>query len=318
MNNIVVTGGLGFIGSHFVEAYRKKFPKSKITVIDKYGVGADLEHIAHVNKVTTWNHDLVNGMPRGLPKHIDAIFHFAAESHVDRSIDSPVPFIKNNVVAMLSVLEYARDFPHTKIINVSTDEVYGALDEHDPCWYEDAPLNPNSPYSASKAAADMLCRSYINTYGINAITTRCTNNFGTRQHDEKLIPTIVRSIVYDIPVPVYGEGTNRREWIPVQSHVNAIIAISEAERRGIFNVVEGLELENIALVYKIIKICKQKGYENGVVDFVEDRLGHDFRYAIHTSAPEYAQKLTIGEFDKYLDETVDYYLAKYEREKTQF
>lgn len=315
MNKIVVTGGCGFIGSHFCELFQKEYPNSRIHVFDKLGIGGELEHIAHIKNCVHWNVDIANEMPAGIP-HIDAIFHFAAESHVDRSINTPQPFVKNNINATLNVLNYVKEHPHVKMINISTDEVYGALGVDESSWYEDSPLLPNSPYSASKASSDMLCRAYHKTYGLDIVTTRCTNNFGSRQHSEKFIPTIVHCIVYEIPIPIYGDGKNMRDWIPVQSHIRAILDIGKKETSGVFNIGHGWELQNIFLANMIREICKEKGYESEI-EYVEDRKGHDFRYSMNTYFTDYIQYVKWEDFDKYLRSTVDYYITKYEREKAQ-
>lgn len=316
MKKIVVTGGCGFIGSQFVNTYRERFPKSKIIVVDKFGYGSDQSNItASGVKIIQW--DLQNGMP-DLPAHVDAVFHFAAESHVDRSIHDPTPFVKNNIDAMMSVLEYVREHPRTQLVNVSTDEVYGAIEDAEDYtrWTEDSPVLPNSPYSASKASCDLLCRAYIQTYGLNIITTRCTNNIGINQYDEKLIPTVVRCIVHGIPIPIYGAGDNIREWIPVQNHIDAILKIVESETRGIYNIGYGLELNNLALVDMIRHICRDNGYISEI-EFVEDRKGHDFKYAIDTLYREYATEVKVDDFNKYLTEVVKFYITKYESDQTQ-
>jgi dTDP-glucose 4,6-dehydratase len=315
LNRIIVTGGCGFIGSYFVNRFKKKYPHSRITVIDKLGIGSDMAYLNSTEDLLYW--DLCRGMPDLDLHHVDAIFHFAAESHVDRSITGPTPFVKNNIEAMLAVLEYVREHPHTKLINVSTDEVYGALELDDEWeWTEDFPLEPNSPYSASKAACDLLCRSYIKTYGLDIITTRCTNNFGPNQYDEKLIPTVVRSIVNGIPIPVYGAGENIREWLPVYSHVDTIIEIAKNEKRGIYNITGGKQLTNNVLVETIRAICVSNGYHSEI-EYVEDRKGHDLKYAVATSYPEYKKTIGKEEFTKYLGETVEHYIRKYESEKAQ-
>lgn len=318
---IVVTGGAGFIGSHFVESLRTKLAVGdKIFVIDKMGAGSSESNKIHSTNITYHINNLcdiksLDALVRG---EIDAIVHFAAESHVDRSITSPTGFYANNVLGIMPLLEYVRGNPKCMLFNVSTDEVYGSLKLGEDPWTEASPLKPRSPYSASKAACDMLCESYKHTYNIKHLTTRCSNNFGARQDDEKFIPTVVRNIVNGTPIPIYGSGNNRREWMPVEQHVEVIMerlirwlgSGDDFLSTGVYNVSGGKELSNMELVNKIHAITSERGYRT-TMEYVTDRKGHDFRYAMK-GADNYRYH-----FDKYLLNTVVHYINKYEQIKEQ-
>jgi dTDP-glucose 4,6-dehydratase len=210
--------------------------------------------------------------------NFDYIFHFAAESHVDRSISNPSSFVENNIVGTTNLLEYIRQYqPNARLINISTDECYGHLELGEPPFTEDSPLRPRSPYSASKTASDLIVNSYVETFGIDAITTRCCNNFGKHQADEKFIPTVIRHLVNNKPIPVYGTGKNIREWIYVEDHNRSLLEIAEIGEAGkVYNIGSGIELTNLEV---IDQIAKNIGI-TPKIEFVEDRKGHDFRYAI--------------------------------------
>ena len=228
----------------------------------------------------------------------DYVFHFAAESHVDRSINSPLDFISNNVIGLTSLLEYCRSYQsQARIINISSDEVYGHLATNDSPFTEESNLHPRSPYSASKASADLIAGSYHSTYGMDIITTRCCNNYGPHQHSEKFIPTVIRSLKNKQKIPVYGNGQNIREWIYVDDHNKSILEIAEIGESGmVYNIGSGRERTNLQLISDIITIGDFGGSLEDHVEFVEDRKGHDFRYAI--SSVNYTRQFKLFDYHK--------------------
>jgi dTDP-glucose 4,6-dehydratase len=238
----------------------------------------------------------------------DYIFHFAAESHVDRSISGPKLFIDNNIMGMVELLEWVRQHQkNVKIINISTDEVYGHLTNiEDPPFNETTPFAPRSPYSASKASADMIAAAYSTTYGMDIITTHCCNNFGAHQADEKLIPTVIRCLTQNQPIPVYGNGENVREWIHVDDHNKSLLEIAALDtphRR--FNIGSNLEKNNLDIIENIAKILEL----TPTIKFVEDRKGHDFRYSIESI--NYDRKFQLADYEMAMKNTVEFYKSKY-------
>jgi dTDP-glucose 4,6-dehydratase len=265
-------------------------------------------------------HDAVqNFKPQG-------VFHLAAESHVDNSIQGPEPFIQSNIVGTFNLLEECRLYwkeeeeawKNNRFLHVSTDEVYGEL-EDDGFFTEETPYAPNSPYSASKAASDMIIRAYYHTYGMNVVTTNCSNNYGPHQHDEKLIPVVIRSAMQHKNIPVYGKGENVRDWLYVHNHCDALETVFTKGRAGETYTIGGNnEWKNIDLVRKICDILNEElgqgpeGDYKNLISFVTDRLGHDFRYAIDASKI----KSELGwepsqDFDGMLRETILWYMNKY-------
>ena len=236
----------------------------------------------------------------------DYVFHFAAESHVDRSISGPQAFIYNNVMGITKLLEMVRlKQPQAKVINVSTDEVYGHLHLGEDPFTEDSNLNPRSPYSASKASADLVANSYAETFGLDIITTRCCNNFGKHQHDEKFIPTVIKNILAGKNVPVYGTGENIREWIHVDDHNKSILEIAEVGESGkVYNIGSGVEMTNLKMIYDIGKILMIEPK----IKFVEDRKGHDFRYALESRY--YYRQFDLFDHIEALTSTVQFYAGK--------
>ena len=306
---ILVCGGAGFIGSTFIRNFLKTNPDSKIINLDILTIGSNLENLKDVENNPNYkflkddirNESVING----LVKDVDVVVNFAAESHVDRSIANPKPFLETNILGTYSILEAIRK--HDKqFIHVSTDEIYG--DAKDKAYFnEDSQINPSNPYAATKAAADHLVSSYYRTYGINCITTRCTNNFGSYQFPEKLIPkTIIRSIK-DLKVPLYGDGEQIRSWIYVNDHVQAIESLISKGRAGqVYNITAYEEITNKTIVEKILDIL---GKSHDMIEYVEDRPGHDKRYSIDCSKIEDQ----IGwkpryEFDDALKQTVQWYI----------
>ena len=284
--NILVTGGYGFIGGNFIRFLKDNYPNNNIICIDKDGYASNKEYIKGLCD-KEYKLDIINTLELEniflSNEKFDYIFHFAAESHVDNSITGPKVFIESNVLGTLNMLECFRKINNNygKFIHISTDEVYGHLGFSDDPFTELTPLSPRSPYAASKASSDLLCLSYINTYDSNISITRCCNNYGPNQHKEKFIPTIIKALKAGKKVPVYGEGMNIREWIHVHDHNLAVWAVATHGKTGIYNIGSGLELSNIELVDKICTIMGKDLDKS--VRFVEDRLGHDFRYSIDFS-----------------------------------
>lgn len=298
--SILVTGGAGFIGGHFIRLALSKWKIAQIYNLDALTYAGSLDNLKDLSDPS--RHHLIQGKIQDgalvnsiLEKYeIDTIVHFAAESHVDRSIDSPLEFIQTNVVGTYQLLEAARHFWLTKkkwnsnqcrFHHISTDEVYGSLSLQDAPFTETTAYAPRSPYSASKAASDHLVRAYGNTYQLPFTLSNCSNNFGPNQHAEKFIPTIVRSCLLQKPIPIYGRGDNIRDWIYVEDHNQGIINILEKGKVGeSYNLGGDMEKSNIELA-KFICQCmdeivpQNKPHEN-LITFVEDRKGHDFRYAI--------------------------------------
>jgi dTDP-glucose 4,6-dehydratase len=308
--HVLVTGGAGFIGSHFTEmALGGLFPKiSKVTVLDKLTYAGKLANLDSVKSHPNFSFiqgDICDSRTlESLAVGIDAVINFAAETHVDRSIVDSTPFIYTNVVGTQKLLDFVKKYSIQKFIQISTDEVYGSIGQGS--WDEFQPLKPNSPYAASKASADLLSLSYFKTYGLNICITRSSNNFGPRQDLEKLIPNFVSKLSKGIKLPVYGDGLNVRDWLFVRNNCNAIYTVFEKGIPGeIYNIGGGVELTNLELTKKIINIMNQK---QDMIDFVADRLGHDYRYSV-----DYRKILKIGytdnfNFENNLLETVNWYL----------
>jgi dTDP-glucose 4,6-dehydratase len=278
---ILVTGGLGFIGSNFCKHILTSKPDFEIINIDKVGIGANPANLREFEDNPRYRFikgDICN--PQLLHKNItqvDAVVNFAAETHVDRSISDPYVFLQNNTIGTYTVLEAIRKYnSHARIVQISTDEVYGTATEGS--FTEDDSLCPSNPYSASKASADMFAISYHKTFKLNLLITRCTNNFGPHQLPEKLIPKTIIRALRDLPIPVYGTGTNIRDWLYVLDHCNAIVAVLEKGVAGeIYNVSGGNEVTNVELVKHILNIL---GKPESLITYVEDRPGHDKRYSL--------------------------------------
>lgn len=287
---VLVTGGAGFIGSNFIRLLRRERPGWRVVNLDRLTYAGNLENLAGVEEGPGYR--FVRGDVAGreaverlfAEEGFDAVVHFAAESHVDRSILDPSPFLDTNVKGTQVLLEAARSaWPgpgagRRVFLQVSTDEVYGSLGPDDPPFTEASPLAPNSPYAASKAAADLLCRAYRETYGLPVVITRCGNNFGPYQFPEKLIPLFVTNALEGRPLPLYGDGRNVRDWIHVEDHCAAILRVLEAGRPGeVYNVGAGNERTNLEITRAILGLL---GRPESLVRFVADRPGHDRRYAL--------------------------------------
>jgi len=308
--NILVTGGYGFIGGNFIRFIRDNFPQHRIVCLDKNGYASNKEYVAGLcdkeYKFDLVNKDKLDRLFEAEDK-FDFIFHFAAESHVDNSIKDPSIFVQSNVVGTQNLLECFRNAKYGKMVHISTDEVYGHLGFNDPSFTESTPIDPRSPYAASKASSDLLCNAYINTFNCNISITRCCNNYGPNQHSEKFIPTIIKSLSKNKKVPIYGEGLNIREWIHVYDHNLAVWAVATKGKNEVYNIGSGLEFTNIELVDKICKIMNKDLDKSAV--FVEDRLGHDFRYSIDSSKiqEELFFEPLYTDFDSQLEQLVKEY-----------
>ena len=282
--NLLVTGGAGFIGSCFVRYMLKNHPDYKIINLDALTYAGNLDNLKDVE--TNPNYSFVHGnicdkqLVDSLMSQVDACVNFAAESHVDRSITGPEIFIQTNVGGTLNLLEMAKKHKISRYLQVSTDEVYGTLGKTG-YFTETTPLTPNSPYSASKASADMLVRAYYETYKMPVLTTRCSNNYGPYQFPEKLIPLFISNLLKGEKVPVYGDGMNIRDWLYVYDHCSAIDTVLHKGRLGeVYNIGGNNEKANIEITKLLIK---ELGKDESSIKYVEDRLGHDRRYAIDSS-----------------------------------
>ena len=307
--NILVCGGAGFIGSAFIKNYLENNSNSKIINLDVLTIGSNLKNLKDVENNSNYKfiQDDIRkeSVINNLVKNTDVIINFAAESHVDRSIVNPKPFLETNIIGTYSILEATRKYDK-QFIHVSTDEIYG--DAHGKLSFdENSQINPSNPYAATKAASDHLVSSYHRTYGINCITTRCTNNFGPNQFPEKLIPkTIIRSIK-NLKVPLYGDGMQIRSWIYVNDHVQAIeTLISKGKSGQVYNITAYEEIPNKTIVEKILDILEKP---HSMIEYVGDRPGHDKRYSIDCTKIENQTKWRPQyKFDDALQQTVTWYL----------
>jgi dTDP-glucose 4,6-dehydratase len=307
---LLVTGGLGFIGSNFCRLMLAESPDVELINVDKMGIGANpanLHDIENDKRYTFIKGDICNPqLMNRLIHQVDAVVNIAAETHVDRSISDPNIFLQNNTVGTFIILEAIRRHNHkARLLQVSTDEVYGEALEGS--FTEITPPKPSNPYSASKAAADMFVLSYHRTFGLNVSITRCTNNFGPYQLPEKLIPKTVIRALRDLPIPIYGTGINIRDWIYVKDHCQALKAVLETGKAGeIYNVSAGNEITNVDIVKRIIN---QLHKPENLITFVEDRPGHDTRYSLDSTKirTELGWK-PKGSFEKCLESTVQWYL----------
>jgi len=309
---VLVTGGAGFIGANFIRFLLEARPGCKIVNYDALTYAGNLENVADLE--ATGRHAFIKGdvcdgekVLAVLREHgVDTIIHFAAESHVDRSILSGAEFVRTNVLGTQTLLEAAMQAEVGRFVMVSTDEVYGSLGQ-DGLFTEESSLAPNSPYSASKAGADLLCRAYHHTFGLSVVVTRCSNNYGPYQFPEKLIPLMISKALAGEALPVYGDGLNVRDWIHVQDHCAAVLAAAERGRPGeVYNVGASNEWPNIEIVKTILKLL---GCPESLIRYVKDRPGHDRRYAIDSSKARrelgWAPRVEFGEG---LRQTVAWYL----------
>lgn len=307
---VLVTGGAGFIGSNFIRYFLRAHPDYKLTNLDKLTYAGNLENLADIESNPNYkfqkgdicDRELVEGLLR---EPTDAVVHFAAESHVDRSIADARAFIETNVGGTYTLLDAARRAKIPCFLHVSTDEVYGSLKPGEMAG-EDSQLAPNSPYAASKAASDLLVRSFWHTYGFPAVTTRASNNYGPNQFPEKLIPLMITNALEGKKLPVYGDGLNERDWLFVDDHCRALDRALHSGRPGeIYNIGCGEPLTNLEIVRSLLRILDQP---EDLIEFVPDRPGHDRRYALDTGkiARELGWKAEVGLEDG-LRRTVEWY-----------
>ncbi|EOO21940.1 MULTISPECIES: dTDP-glucose 4,6-dehydratase [Bacillus] len=309
--NILVTGGAGFIGSNFIHYMLKNYETYKIINYDALTYSGNLNNVKSIQENP--NYSFVKGKIQNgeLLEHVvkerdvQVIVNFAAESHVDRSIENPIPFYDTNVIGTVTLLELVKKYSYIKLVQVSTDEVYGSLGKTGK-FIEETPLAPNSPYSSSKASSDMIALSYYETYQLPVIITRCSNNYGPYQYPEKLIPLMVTNALEEKKLPLYGDGLNVRDWLHVTDHCSAIDTVLHKGRVGeVYNIGGNNEKTNVDVVEQIIKLL---GKTKKDIEFVTDRLGHDRRYAIDAQKMknefEWEPRYT---FEQGLKETVEWY-----------
>ncbi|MFZ1327098.1 MAG: dTDP-glucose 4,6-dehydratase [Candidatus Contendobacter sp.] len=327
--NVLVTGGAGFIGCNFVRYLLATDPAIRIVTLDLLTYAGSPENLRDLPDPT--RHSFVQGdicdrplVDRLLREHtIDTVAHFAAESHVDRSITGPAAFVQTNLVGTFTLLEAARaawldgKSQARRFHHISTDEVYGTLQHNDPPFRETTPYAPNSPYSASKAGSDHLVRAYFHTYGLPVVTTNCSNNYGPWQHGEKFIPTVIRSCLLQQPIPVYGDGSNIRDWLYVEDHCRGIDAVIRSGKPGeTYNIGGCNEWANIGIAKLICTLLDQRRPHHAphdrLISFVTDRPGHDWRYAIDADKMAKALHWQPREtFQTGIAKTVDWYLERH-------
>jgi len=301
---ILITGGAGFIGCNFVHYMLEKHPDDEIVILDKLTYAGRIENLQDVmDKITFIKGDICNKEDVEKVKECDVIFNFAAETHVDRSIIDARIFVKTDVLGTYNLLEYARRHDVEKYIQISTDEVYGSIKESSS--KETDILDPSSPYSASKAGADLLVKAYYKTYGLPVLITRSSNNFGPYQYPEKLIPVLILNALHDKPLPIYGEGKNVRDWIYVQDNCEAIDFVFRRGKIGeIYNIGAGNEKTNIEIANLILgELNKPKG----LIKFVKDRPGHDFRYSLNCEKIKRLGWIPRYKFEEALRATMEWY-----------
>ena len=319
MKTVIVTGGLGFIGSNLINILNSK--NYFVINIDKLTYASNLKNInSRIKNYKFYKGDINN---KNLIKNIlnkynpSIIYNLAAETHVDRSIDGPKNFINSNILGVFNILESIKNHKNKiKLIQISTDEVYGDIKKNYKSKENDA-YNPSSPYAASKASGDLLIKSYIRTYKLNAIITNCCNNYGPNQYPEKLIPTIIYNLIKNKSIPIYGNGKNIREWIYVKDHCNALIKISKYGKSGEnYNIGSGVVFNNIEITKKIISIFNNLNNNivpRNIIYFTKDRPGHDLRYCLDSSKIKRLKKWECtSDFESKIKETIIWYTNKFE------
>ncbi len=322
---ILITGGAGFIGSHVVRRFVTHYPDYLIINLDKLTYAGNLMNLHDIENEKNYRFVHADILDFGTLKnifeqfHIDSVIHLAAESHVDRSIENPLEFVQTNVLGTVNLLNasknYWKDFQGKLFYHISTDEVYGSLGDTGK-FTEKTPYDPRSPYSASKASSDHFVRAYFHTYGMPAVLSNCSNNYGPNQFPEKLIPLVINNILHEKPLPVYGKGLNVRDWLYVEDHAEAIDLIFHRGKTGeTYNIGGETELKNIEVVEKLCEITDRilgrtpAGISKKLIRFVKDRAGHDWRYAMDIS--KIKQELNWKpktSFEQGLEKTVRWYL----------
>ena len=335
MEAILVTGGAGFIGSNFVPYFLENNPEIHLVNLDALTYAGNLDNLREVeghDRYTFVKGDICDRLLiEKLFERFDfkGVIHFAAESHVDNSITNPDAFMQTNIIGTFNLIDVAKKwwmmgpgiykeaYGNSRFHHVSTDEVYGTLGKEG-LFMETTPYAPNSPYSASKASSDFIVRSYHHTYGMNVVTTNCSNNYGPKQHDEKLIPTIIRKALGGEEVPIYGDGSNIRDWLYVLDHCKGIgLAYKNGMSGETYNIGGRNERNNLYIANKVCEILdekhpKQNGSYKNQIAFVKDRAGHDFRYAIDATKIENGLGWEADEnFESGIEKTIDWYLNRY-------
>ncbi|KPM31206.1 dTDP-glucose 4,6-dehydratase [Croceitalea dokdonensis DOKDO 023] len=334
--SILVTGGAGFIGSNFIPYFLNAHPDIHLINIDALTYAGNLDNLSEI--ATAQNYTFIEGdicdrplIERIFNKYdVTGVIHFAAESHVDNSITHPDAFMQTNIIGTFNLIDVAKKhwmigpgiykeaYKNSRFHHVSTDEVYGTLGQEG-LFKETTPFAPNSPYSASKASSDFIVRSYHHTFGMNVVTTNCSNNYGPKQHDEKLIPTIIRKALSKEPIPIYGDGSNIRDWLYVLDHCKGIALAYEKGVSGeTYNIGGRNERNNLYIAKKVCELLDAKhprkdstSYKD-LITYVKDRAGHDFRYAIDATKIENDLGWKADEnFESGIDKTIDWYLERY-------
>lgn len=306
---ILITGGAGFIGSNFIRYLLNKYSDYEIVNLDKLTYAGNLDNLKDVENNP--HYKFIKGdiakekdVAKAIKNGVDVIINFAAETHVDRSILGPKSFIITDIVGTYELLEAAKNYKVKKYIQISTDEVYGSLGETGE-FSEDSPLSPNSPYSASKASADLLVRAYFKTYNLPTIIVRSVNVFGPYQYPEKIIPLFVTNLLENKKVPLYGDGSHRRQWVYVEDYCQALdLIFHQGEIGEIYNISSGWEISNLELTLKILKILNKP---EEMIERVKDRPGHDWRYALNTDKIKALGWRPEKTFDERLEETINWY-----------
>jgi dTDP-glucose 4,6-dehydratase len=347
MKTFLITGGVGFIGSNFIPYFLEKYSEYKIVNLDKLTYAGNLENLKEIENNPRYKFIKGDICNRELVEYIfneydiKGVIHFAAESHVDNSIKNPGVFIETNVNGTYTLLDvakkywmkepfrYKKDYENCRFHHISTDEVYGTLSENpNKLFTEKTSYAPNSPYSASKASSDMIVRAYVETFGMNCVITNCSNNYGPKQHDEKLIPTIIKNAIQGKPIPIYGDGKNIRDWLYVLDHCKGVDLVFHKGKNGeTYNIGGRNEKTNIQIVNSICEILdkiypieKNKDFDiitniksyKELIKFVKDRAGHDRRYSIDASKIENELSWKAEEkFENGIMKTVKWYLGKY-------